>query len=62
MNVDTLAVAFVRFSELVETKMATGKAAKQVASELMAFDAYCEKSRIIPIKVTTKHLAACKYK
>lgn len=59
---EMIAVAFDRFAELVETKMATGKAAKQVADELRAFDAYCVKAKIKPTVVTTDHLRKCKYK
>lgn len=62
MNAQTIAVIFERFGELVETKMATSKAAKQVADEVVAFEKYCNKTRIKPIKITTKNLELCKYK
>lgn len=59
---EMIAVALDRFAELVETKMATGKAAKQVSDELRAFDVYCVKNRIKPSVVKTDHLRLCKYK
>lgn len=59
---NNLAVILERFGELVESKMATSAAAKQVAAEVRAFETYCTKNRIAPKDITTNNLRLCKYK
>lgn len=60
MNLIT--VMLYRFAELLESKMGTAKAAKQVADEMAAFENYCSKNKIYPKNVTTDNIRLCKYK
>lgn len=60
INITT--VSLERFAELVESKMAVSKAARQVAAELEAFDEYCRGAKKFPTFITTDNLRTCKYK
>ena len=60
MNLIT--VMLYRVAELLESKMSTSKAIKQVADEMAAFEDYCQKNKIYPKNVTTDNLRVCKYK
>lgn len=57
-----IAVILKRMAELIENKMAVSKAMSQVAEEVLAFNRYCEKAKIVPKSITTDNLRLCKYK
>ena len=62
MHPNDVAVVLKRAAELIETKMATGKALSQVADEVVAFNEYCRKNKKNPGNITTDNLRTCKLK
>lgn len=62
MQPQHIATILKRFAELVESKIAVSKSARQVAQEVLDFDKYCTKHRVKVKDITTENLRTCYYK